>query len=80
MSQSEVPKKRKRGRPPNIDTPEEASIRAILESMREVKDSDGRQLFLEFETLPDQDQHPDYYKEIKQAMDGITVMPSDDSF
>jgi len=72
----DVPKKRKRGRPPKIDTPEEARIRAILRAIRKVKDEDGRQLFLEFEKLPDPDQYPDYYKEIKKplALDNITVV------
>lgn len=71
----DVPKKRKRGRPPKIDTPEEARIRAILRTIRKVKDADGRQLFLEFEKLPDEEQYPDYYKEIKRpiALDDITV-------
>ena len=70
-----APRKRKRGRPPKIDTPEEARIRAILRAIRKVKDSDGRQLFLEFEKLPDEQQYPDYYKEIKRpiALDNITV-------
>lgn len=70
-----APRKRKRGRPPKIDTPEEARVRAILRAIRKVKDSDGRQLFLEFEKLPDQEQYPDYYKEIKRpiALDHITV-------
>jgi chromatin structure-remodeling complex subunit RSC1/2 len=70
-----APRKRKRGRPPKIDTPEEARIRAILRAIRKVKDSDGRQLFLEFEKLPDEVLYPDYYKEIKRpiALDHITV-------
>jgi chromatin structure-remodeling complex subunit RSC1/2 len=72
-----APKKRKRGRPPKIDTPEEARIRSVLRAIRKVKDKDGRQLFLEFEKLPDQEQYPDYYKEIKRpiALDNITVLP-----
>ena len=72
---SEVPRKRKRGRPPKIDTPEEARIRSILRTVRKVKDSDGRQLFLEFEKLPDQELYPDYYNEIKKpiALDFISV-------
>lgn len=74
-TKAEVPRKRKRGRPPKIDTPEEARIRAILRAVRKVKDDDGRQLFLEFEKLPDPDLYPDYYKEIKRpiALDHITV-------
>jgi chromatin structure-remodeling complex subunit RSC1/2 len=70
-------KKRKRGRPPKIDTPEEARIRSVLRAIRKVKDKDGRQLFLEFEKLPDQEQYPDYFKEIKRpiALDHITVLP-----
>ena len=69
-------RKRKRGRPPKIDTPEEARIRSVLRAIRKVKDSDGRQLFLEFEKLPDPEQYPDYYKEIKKpiALDHITVV------
>lgn len=73
--ENEAPKKRKRGRPPKIDTPEEARMRTILRAIRKVKDSDGRQLFLEFEKLPDPEHYPDYYQEIKQpiALDHITV-------
>lgn len=75
--ETEAPKKRKRGRPPKIDTPEEARIRTILRAVRKVKDKDGRQLFLEFEKLPDPQLYPDYYKEIKRpiALDHITVCP-----
>lgn len=74
----EIPRKRKRGRPPKIDTPEEARIRAILRAVRKVKDDDGRQLFLEFERLPDPQLYPDYYREIKKpiALDDITVCRS----
>lgn len=45
-----------------------------MRAIRKVKDSDGRQLFLEFEKLPDPEQYPDYYKEIKKpiALDNIT--------
>ena len=70
-----IPAKRKRGRPPKIDTPEEARIRSILRAIRKVKDTDGRHLFLEFEKLPDPTQYPDYYTEIKRpvALDNITV-------
>jgi chromatin structure-remodeling complex subunit RSC1/2 len=70
-----VPKKRKRGRPPKIDTPEEARIRTVLRAIRKVKDEDGRQLFLEFERLPDPAQYPDYYTEIEKpiALNTITV-------
>ena len=73
--ETNVPKKRKRGRPPKIDTPEEARIRTILRAVRKIKDKDGRQLFLEFEKLPDPQLYPDYYKEIKRpiALDHITV-------
>jgi chromatin structure-remodeling complex subunit RSC1/2 len=73
--ENEVPRKRKRGRPPKIDTPEEARIRSILRTVWKIKDTDGRQFFLEFEKLPDQELYPDYYKEIKRpvALDFITV-------
>lgn len=76
LGENEVPRKRKRGRPPKIDTPEEARIRSILRTVRKVKDADGRQLFLEFEKLPDQELYPDYYNEIKKpiALDFITVL------
>jgi chromatin structure-remodeling complex subunit RSC1/2 len=71
-----VVRKRKRGRPPKIDTPEEARIRTILRAVRKVKDTDGRQLFLEFDKLPDPELYPDYHKEIKRpiALDHITVL------
>jgi chromatin structure-remodeling complex subunit RSC1/2 len=71
-----VVRKRKRGRPPKIDTPEEARIRTALRAVRKVKDRDGRQLFLEFEKLPDPELYPDYHNEIKRpiALDHITVL------
>jgi hypothetical protein len=67
---------RRRGRPPRIDTPEEARIRAILHAIKNVKDKNGRLLFLGFEKLPDEEQYPDYYKEIKRpiALNDITVL------
>ena len=69
--------KRKLRRPPRINTPEEARIRSILHAIKHVKDDSGRLLFLGFEKLPDEEQYPDYYKEIKRpiALSDITVLP-----
>ncbi len=65
--------KRKRGRPPRVDTPNEARIKNIIKGIRKERDRDGRLLFLAFERLPDVKQYPEYFQEIRDpiALDGI---------
>ncbi|EMR08322.1 hypothetical protein PNEG_03162 [Pneumocystis murina B123] len=45
--------KRKRGRPPKVDTPDEARMKIILRVIRKEKDERGRTLFTWFEKFPD---------------------------
>ncbi|ODQ56384.1 Bromodomain-containing protein [Saitoella complicata NRRL Y-17804] len=64
--------KRKRGRPPKVDTPNDARIKNILKGLRREKIM-GRQIFAPFEKLPDPKMFPDYYEAIKNpiATEGI---------
>ncbi|KAG5439356.1 hypothetical protein PCK2_000805, partial [Pneumocystis canis] len=45
--------KRKRGRPPKVDTPDEARMKVVLRVIRKEKDERGRTLFTWFEKFPD---------------------------
>ena len=68
------PRKR-RGRPPRVDTPMEARIKAVLKGMRKLKNSDGTLKVGHFEKLPDKAVMPEYFAEIKNpmALDTIKV-------
>ncbi|KAG5438312.1 hypothetical protein PCANB_002800 [Pneumocystis canis] len=46
--------KRKRGRPPKVDTPDEARMKVVLRVIRKEKDERGRTLFTWFEKFPDE--------------------------
>ncbi|KAF2663454.1 Bromodomain-containing protein [Microthyrium microscopicum] len=65
--------RKKRGRPPRVDTPMEARIKAIMKGLRKPKNSNGDLMILSFERLPDKQELPDYFNEIKNpmALDGI---------
>jgi chromatin structure-remodeling complex subunit RSC1/2 len=65
--------RKKRGRPPRVDTPLEARIKAVMKGLRKPKSSDGYLLIVSFERLPDKAELPDYFNEIKNpiALDGI---------
>ncbi|PGH12560.1 hypothetical protein AJ79_04181 [Helicocarpus griseus UAMH5409] len=60
--------RKKRGRPPRVDTPMEARIKAVLKGIRKYKDSSGQLKVRHFERLPDKAAYPDYYSEIKEPM------------
>jgi chromatin structure-remodeling complex subunit RSC1/2 len=70
------PRKR-RGRPPRVDTPMEARIKAVLKGMRKLKNPDGTLKVGHFEKLPDKAVMPEYFAEIKNpmALDTIKVNP-----
>ncbi|KAI0018156.1 hypothetical protein F4780DRAFT_752210 [Xylariomycetidae sp. FL0641] len=53
-----------RGRPPQVLTPVEARIEAILKGLRKLKHDDGELLVFPFERLPDRTANPDYYTTI----------------
>ncbi|KAJ5335418.1 Bromodomain [Penicillium brevicompactum] len=65
--------RRKRGRPPRVDTPMETRIKTILKGIRKFKGAGGHMKITHFERLPDKSAYPDYYHEIKEpiAIDGI---------
>jgi len=68
--------RRKRGRPPRVDTPMETRIKNILKALRKLKDEEaGNQRMLAFEKLPEKKEFPEYFTEIKNpiAMDIIKV-------
>lgn len=60
--------RKRRGRPPKVDTPMEARIKNILKGIRRLKSQDGRILYYSFEKLPDKTEHPHYYMEIKEPL------------
>ena len=60
--------KRKRGRPPKVDTPMEARIKNVLKTIRRFKNTTGQIMSLSFEKLPDKSELPDYYLEIKEPI------------
>ena len=61
------PRKR-RGRPPRVDTPMEARIKAVLKGIRKYKNETGQIMIHQFEKLPDKATLPDYYVEIKEPI------------
>ncbi|KAF3894196.1 Component of the RSC chromatin remodeling complex (Eurofung) [Trichophyton interdigitale] len=60
--------RKRRGRPPRVDTPMEARIKAVLKGIRKLKDSSGQMKVRHFERLPDKSAYPDYYVEIKEPL------------
>jgi chromatin structure-remodeling complex subunit RSC1/2 len=64
---------RRRGRPPKVDTPMEARIKAILKGLRKPKDKGGNAKIRNFERLPDKTEYPTYFTEVKEpiALDTI---------
>ncbi|KAI9797955.1 MAG: hypothetical protein M1833_005011 [Piccolia ochrophora] len=65
---TEADLRKKRGRPPRVDTPMEARIKAIIKGLRKLRGSDGSQKITKFEKLPDKAQMPEYFSEIKNPM------------
>lgn len=64
---------KRRGRPPKVDTPMEARIKAIIKGLRKPKDKAGNLKIRHFERLPDKQEYPTYFAEIKDpiALDTI---------
>ncbi|KAL8844548.1 MAG: hypothetical protein Q9176_001059 [Flavoplaca citrina] len=60
--------RKKRGRPPRVDTPMEARIKAILKGIRKFKNDGGQIMVHQFEKLPDKTAMPEYYQEIKEPI------------
>ena len=68
--------KKRRGRPPRVDTPMEARIKAVLKGIRKPKNDSGQIMIYHFERLPDKTAMPEYYQEIKDpiAIEVIKVL------
>ncbi|KAI9656716.1 MAG: hypothetical protein M1829_000375 [Trizodia sp. TS-e1964] len=60
--------RKKRGRPPRVDTPMEARIKAVIKGLRKFRDVTGDQKVRHFERLPDKGIMPEYFAEIKSPM------------
>ncbi|KAJ5114609.1 hypothetical protein NUU61_000368 [Penicillium alfredii] len=60
--------RKKRGRPPRVDTPMETRIKTILKGIRKFKGPGGHLKITHFERLPDKSAYPDYYMEIKEPI------------
>lgn len=60
--------RKRRGRPPRVDTPMEARIKAVLKGIRKFKNDAGNLKVLPFERLPDKAQNPGYYLEITEPV------------
>ncbi|KAJ5798199.1 Bromodomain [Penicillium pulvis] len=60
--------RKKRGRPPRVDTPMETRIKTILKGIRKFKGPGGHLKIVHFERLPDKAAYPDYYMEIKEPI------------
>ncbi|KAI9788614.1 MAG: hypothetical protein M1816_006760 [Peltula sp. TS41687] len=68
VKSNDVDARRKRGRPPRVDTPLEARIKAVLKGLRKIKGPGGELKVSHFEKLPDKTSYPGYFTEIKNPM------------
>ena len=64
----DIDPRKRRGRPPRVDTPMEARIKAILKGIRKYKSDAGPIMIHQFEKLPDKTTMPEYYQEIKDPI------------
>ena len=73
--ESEGSSKKRRGRPPRVDTPMEARIKAVLKGIRKPKNEAGQIMIYHFDRLPDKSVMPEYYQEIRDpiAIENIKV-------
>ncbi|TGZ80195.1 Bromodomain-containing protein [Ascodesmis nigricans] len=60
--------RRRRGRPPRVDTPMEMRIKNILKALRRLKDDAGNQRIMDFDKLPEKKEFPEYYVQIRDPM------------
>ncbi len=72
---AETDSRKKRGRPPKVDTPMEARIKNILKGLRRFKTQAGQAKIAHFDRLPDKAMMPEYLNEIKapMAVDALKV-------
>ncbi|KAF2177403.1 chromatin structure-remodeling complex protein rsc1 [Zopfia rhizophila CBS 207.26] len=60
--------RKKRGRPPRVDTPMEARIKAIMKGIRKPRNQLNKLMVSAFERIPDKAVMPEYHAEIKSPM------------
>ncbi|KAF2281154.1 chromatin structure-remodeling complex protein-like protein rsc1 [Westerdykella ornata] len=60
--------RKKRGRPPRVDTPMEARIKNIMKAIRKPRNDQGKLMVSAFERVPDKAAMPEYHAEIKTPM------------
>ncbi|KAL1637261.1 hypothetical protein SLS58_009448 [Diplodia intermedia] len=60
--------RKKRGRPPRVDTPMEARIKAIMKAIRKPRNDQNQLMVSHFERVPDKNVMPEYHNEIKIPM------------
>ncbi|KAF9731518.1 hypothetical protein PMIN06_009934 [Paraphaeosphaeria minitans] len=60
--------RKKRGRPPRVDTPMEARIKAIMKAIRKPRNTQNKLMVSAFERVPDKAAMPEYHAEIKSPM------------
>ena len=65
---TDMESRKKRGRPPKVDTPMESRIKNILKALRRFKNPAGDYKILSFDRLPDKAVMPGYYMEITNPM------------
>ncbi|KAI9670279.1 MAG: hypothetical protein M1831_006493 [Alyxoria varia] len=68
-----VDERKRRGRPPRVDTPFEARIKNILKALKKHRDANGDLPIRNFERLPDKTVMPEYYNEIQKPMAVDTI-------
>ena len=71
--EAELAAKKKKGRPPKVDTPMEARIKNILKAIRKPKVPGGVLKISYFDRLPDKEVMPEYYVEIKNPLAVDTI-------
>ncbi|KAF1835372.1 Bromodomain-containing protein [Decorospora gaudefroyi] len=60
--------RKKRGRPPRVDTPMEARIKTIMKGIRKPRNQLNKLMVSAFERVPDKTVMPEYHSEIKTPM------------
>ncbi len=60
--------RKRRGRPPRVDTPMEARIKDIMKGIRKPRNQLNQLMVSSFERVPDKAAMPEYFTEIKQPM------------
>ena len=60
--------RKKRGRPPRVDTPMEARIKTIMKAIRKPRNQQNKLMVSAFERVPDKTVMPEYHSEIKNPM------------